>query len=75
MGKFFKKGIFVVLAIIIIIFGFLFTWEYVDAGTYKICQKLSGKLIVIDKPGWSYTGLISNSTTYNVAGIYINSLI
>lgn len=70
MGKFFKKGIFVVLAIIIIIFGFLFTWEYIDAGTYKICQKLSGKLIVIDKPGWSYTGLISNSTTYNVAGIY-----
>ena len=70
MGNFFKKGIFVVLAIIIIIFGFLFTWEYIDAGTYKICQKLNGKLIVIDKPGWSYTGLISNSTTYNVAGIY-----
>ncbi|MFR4518935.1 MAG: hypothetical protein ACLT40_03110, partial [Fusobacterium sp.] len=56
--------------ILLLSIGFPFVMEYVDAGTYKVCQKLNGHLIVLDKPGWSYTGLISNSTTYDMAGIY-----
>ena len=47
-----------------------FVTERVDAGTYKIIQELDGNLKVLDTPGWHWTGLVSNITKYNIAGIY-----
>lgn len=47
-----------------------FVTERVDAGTYKIVQELDGDLKVLDTPGWHWTGLVSNITKYNIAGIY-----
>ena len=44
--------------------------ERVDAGTYKITQKLNGELNVLDKPGWHYTGWVSNITSYKMAGVF-----
>lgn len=65
-----KITVIILACLIALLIGFPLVAEYVDAGTYKVCQKLNGHLIVLDKPGWSYTGLISNSTTYDMAGIY-----
>lgn len=47
-----------------------FVTERVDAGTYKIVQEMDGDLKVLDSPGWHWTGLVSNITKYDVAGIY-----
>ena len=65
-----KLGIVVcvVLGILGVLFPFLF--ENVDAGSYKICQKLNGTLVVLDKPGWHWTGFVSNITKYDISGIY-----
>lgn len=61
------------IAAILLVGGALsvpFVTERVDAGTYKIVQELDGDLKVLDTPGWHWTGLVSNITKYNVAGIY-----
>lgn len=65
-----KLGILIciVLGILGVLFPFVF--ESVDAGTYKICQKLNGTLVVLDKPGWHWTGFVSNITKYDISGIY-----
>lgn len=65
-----KLGILVcvVLGILGVLFPFVF--ENVDAGSYKICQKLNGTLVVLDKPGWHWTGFVSNITKYDISGIY-----
>ena len=70
MGKFFKGSVIAVIVLLVAIIGGAKLFERVDAGTYKICQKLNGNLIVLDKPGWHYTGYVSNITKYNMAGIY-----
>lgn len=44
--------------------------ERVDSGTYKICQKLNGDLIVLDRAGWHWTGFVSNITEYKIGGTY-----
>lgn len=61
------------IAAILLVGGALsvpFVTERVDAGTYKIVQELDGDLKVLDTPGWHWTGLVSNITKYNIAGIY-----
>lgn len=61
------------IAAILLVWGALsvpFVTERVDAGTYKIVQELDGDLKVLDTPGWHWTGLVSNITKYNIAGIY-----
>lgn len=65
-----KLGILVcvVLGVLGVLFPFVF--ENVDAGSYKICQKLNGTLVVLDKPGWHWTGFVSNITKYDISGIY-----
>ena len=65
-----KLGVLVcvVLGILGVLFPFVF--ENVDAGSYKICQKLNGTLVVLDKPGWHWTGFVSNITKYDISGIY-----
>lgn len=70
MGKFLKSSVIAVIVLLLAIIGSVKLFERVDAGTYKICQKLNGNLIVLDKPGWHYTGYVSNITRYNMAGIY-----
>ncbi len=65
-----KKIICGVAAVIALGLSFIFCFEKVDAGEYKICQKMSGKLVVLDKPGWHWTGYVSNITSYDMAGIY-----
>ena len=70
MGKFFKGSVIAVIVLLVAIICSVKLFERVDAGTYKICQKLNGNLIVLDKPGWHYTGYVSNITKYNMAGIY-----
>lgn len=70
MGKFIKGSVVAVVLLLLAVIGSVKLFERVDAGTYKICQKLNGNLIVLDKPGWHYTGYVSNITKYNMAGIY-----
>lgn len=70
MGKFVKGSVVAVIVLLLAIIGSVKLFERVDAGTYKICQKLNGNLVVLDKPGWHYTGYVSNITKYNMAGIY-----
>ena len=70
MGKFFKGSVIAVIVLLVAIICSVKLFERVDAGTYKICQKLNGNLVVLDKPGWHYTGYVSNITKYNMAGIY-----
>lgn len=70
MGKFVKGSVVAVVLLLLAVIGSVKLFERVDAGTYKICQKLNGNLIVLDKPGWHYTGYVSNITKYNMAGIY-----
>lgn len=70
MGKFVKGSVVAVIVLLLAIIGSVKLFERVDAGTYKICQKLNGNLVVLDKPGWHYTGYISNITKYDMAGIY-----
>ena len=65
-----KLGIVVLVVMGILGVLFPFVFESVDAGTYKICQKLNGNLVVLDKPGWHWTGFVSNITKYDMAGIY-----
>lgn len=65
-----KLGIVVLVVMGILGVLFPFVFESVDAGTYKICQKLNGTLVVLDKPGWHWTGFVSNITKYDMAGIY-----
>ena len=70
MGKFIKGSVVAVVLLLLAVIGSVKLFERVDAGTYKICQKLNGNLVVLDKPGWHYTGYVSNITKYNMAGIY-----
>lgn len=70
MGKFVKGSVVAVIVLLLAIIGSVKLFERVDAGTYKICQKLNGNLVVLDKPGWHYTGYVSNITKYDMAGIY-----
>lgn len=70
MGKFIKGSVIAVIVLLLTIIGSVKLFERVDAGTYKITQKLNGELKVLDKPGWHYTGWVSNITKYKMAGVF-----
>ena len=69
----FKKIGIAIVALGVVVAGLIavpFVTERVDAGCYKIVQKMNGDLVVLDKPGWHWTGMVSNITRYDMAGIY-----
>lgn len=70
VGKGLTRLIIAIAIILTMAVVLLSVTERVDAGTYKIIQKLNGDLKVLDTPGWHWTGLVSNVTKYDVAGIY-----
>ena len=51
----FKKIGIAIVALGVVVAGLIavpFVTERVDAGCYKIVQKMNGDLVVLDKPGW-----------------------
>lgn len=69
-----KKLIMFFTILIIGVIGFATSFNSVftriDAGQYKVIQSVKGNVYVLDKPGWHFTGMRSNMTTYDIAGRY-----